>query len=354
MKLKLFIATCLLISVSLHAQDAAQFVKEGIALHDQGAYAQAIEKYNEALKLNPTYWNAYYEIAYSYNALKEYEKAIASADLAIKYCEEKDRLYPYMIKGSALDDMGNTPESVKFYKQALKEFPDNYLLLYNYALSCTRLGDIPEAEKSLVKGLQNNLSHASSHLLLANIKLDQNQKVFSAMGLYFFLMLESKSGRSNAEVLKLKKLMYGSSDSKEGNKNIVISMPDGKADTKTGAAELMFSLLGFASDEIDRTVTGSEGRTEQQKFVDDTKKLFSTLKELSQNSKESKKKKSKAAGENFWWGNYVPFYAALNDAGHTEAFCYHIMQSNESEEISVWIEQNKEKVEFFYLWLEGK
>lgn len=341
-----------LISVSLFAQSVESLVKEGIAYHDQGEFNKAIEKYKEALLISPVSWSVHYELAYSYHALKEYDNAIASADQAIKYSNGQDKLYPYIIKGSALDDMGKTGESVKFYKMALQEFPEEYLLLYNYAVSCSRSGNLSNAEAALLKGLSFNSTHPSSHLQLAMIKLDHNQKVFGALGMYFFLMIENNTERSKVQVRRLKELMYGSKE-QVNSKTILLTMPNDN-DAQTASAELFFSILGMASNEIDKTTSGDSVRSEQRKFVDDTGKLFTTLKELSEKRRPPSGKKKKVGRENFWWDFYVPFFSALHDSGHTEAFCYHIMQSSGDAEVLDWLNLNKEKLEFFYLWVNRK
>ena len=52
-----------------------ELIQEGVALHDEGKYEQAIEKYQEALKLNPSCVQATYEISLSYLAMQDFENA---------------------------------------------------------------------------------------------------------------------------------------------------------------------------------------------------------------------------------------------------------------------------------------
>ncbi len=58
----------LTVSFSAVAQDKSEvpdLVKQGIQLNDQGNYSGAIEKYNEALKLDPVNVQASYEMGFS-------------------------------------------------------------------------------------------------------------------------------------------------------------------------------------------------------------------------------------------------------------------------------------------------
>jgi len=233
----------------------------------------------------------------------------------------------------------------------LREFPDHYLLLFNYAISASRLGNLEEAEKALIKALDNNPNHPGSHLHLAKINLDKNQKSKAALGLFFFLMLENTSQRSEENAPVLKQLFYGQGQKKDSTRVITITLPDSKKDSEWGSAELFFSFLGLASAEIDKTLKGKNTvRTEQQRFVSDSEKFFKTMDELRESKKKPKKKKSTETSD-IWWDMYVPFFSEVVKNGHTEAFCYHVMASSEEQEIHNWLETNNEKLEYFYLWV---
>jgi putative transport protein len=74
---KLILLISLLVTIStvgLHSQtnNAQELIEEGVSLHDEGEYEEAIERYNEALELDSTLINAVYEMSLSYLALKEF------------------------------------------------------------------------------------------------------------------------------------------------------------------------------------------------------------------------------------------------------------------------------------------
>jgi len=76
MKLTLTILTTIMLTVATYGQtnNVQTLIDEGVALHDQGQYQQAIDKYKEALKLDSNSVTAIYEMAFSYFSLKDYDE----------------------------------------------------------------------------------------------------------------------------------------------------------------------------------------------------------------------------------------------------------------------------------------
>src|SRR5690606_10583198 len=115
------------------------------ALHDAHKYEEAIAKYQEAFAMDSTSSLVHYEMALTYYHMKQFEKTIFHAKVVI---DQKDdlALSGIIVMGSALDDIGRTKESVALYKEALEKYPNEYLLLFNYAISNLRLNQTDEAE----------------------------------------------------------------------------------------------------------------------------------------------------------------------------------------------------------------
>ncbi len=351
----------ILSSLSGYSQNADSLYNEGIKLHDRGEYQKAIEKYQQALVLIPNSANLYYEIAFSYQLLKDYQNALSYADKAIEYSKGDTRRLAAIVKGSALDDMGKPDESVDFYSSILKDYPQDYLLLYNYGISCVHAGKREEAKDALISAIKSNPSHPGSNLQLAYWKKDEGEKVRAMLGIYFFLLVENKSVRAKEAFINLNNWINGEQKNEGNSKAITINWsPQTKKDDQMGAAELFVSLLGVTSDEIDKIKTSqgdSLAQSPKQKFIGRTEKFFSMMGELSEQRKPSRKKKNKKNADimnDLWWDFYVPFFNDLNKSGHTEAFCYHIMLASKNPQIEAWIRDHKDKMELFYLWIENK
>src|SRR5690554_4710826 len=121
-------------SIQIIAQSSVEdFVTEGIQYHDKGDYDKAIETYKKALEINPESTLTNYEIALSYFKKGDFKKAIEHSDVVLN--QNKDHMIQaYMAKGSALDMLGKTKESIKLFKKAIKKTGGHYLLYYNLGL----------------------------------------------------------------------------------------------------------------------------------------------------------------------------------------------------------------------------
>lgn len=332
------LASAILCMGSLHAQtnDHDHYVDEGIKLYDKGDYKGAIEQYTKALGEDKKSAIANYEIASTYFALKEYDKAIDHSERVIsagkKYVDQA-----YIIKGSALDMSGKGKEALKVYKKAVKEYPDNHLLYFNLALTAYKIQEYKDAEEALQKGLVIKPTHASSHMLLGFLMSDQGKRIKSMLALYNFLLLEPTGSRAgNALKLLDQQLKKGVSKTSGNSINITLSPSDDKGDAEWQAAELMISLL-----EASKTIEKNEGKTEEQLFADNAKSLFTTLGEL--------KKESKG----FWWNYYVDFFDDMAKKEQVEAFSYYITQGREDKVISAWLSANKDKTDALARWYKG-
>lgn len=363
MKTVLSLILCFVFAVTT-AQDARTLIQEGIKLHDAGEFDKAIEKYLEALKVEPQNASAYYEAAFSYHLKKDYENATKMADKALELGTDDVKLGAILVKAAVLDDTGNSKDAAKVYEHALKLFPKHYLLWFNYGVTLARLDRGEKAEEAYINALTYRFNHPGSHLQLANLKREQGIKAPAALAYYFFLLVESNTARSKEAANKLLTMIYGDpADSTKNNKTIIINAgsfgPRGNPSI-LGSAELFFGLMGSVSDELDKA-TGTK-TTQQQRFVSDTYKFFGVLSELTENqraaseksSKKKKKKKDNGDDTNFYLQQYVPFFVALRDAGHNEAFCYYIMKSTGDPEIQDWLVANQPKIDQFFAWLEKR
>jgi tetratricopeptide (TPR) repeat protein len=166
MKKQILILGLILISTLIYSQtDIDSLVQIGIKYHDNGQYDKAIETYKTALEIEPNSALINYEIAMTYMYAKDYKNAVKHSDKVIE-TNDKFLLQAYITKGSCLDYLGKTKESIKLYEKGIKEFGDHYLLYYNLGYTYYNLKEYDKAEEALINAINTKSDHASSHLLL--------------------------------------------------------------------------------------------------------------------------------------------------------------------------------------------
>lgn len=324
--LLLFLTPLLLLAQN----ELEDLVREGVALHDEGKFDEAVAKYKEALKIDKKSSLVNYELGFTYFNQKEYEKALKPLNRVVKN-NDKYLKEAYVSLGSCLDLLGKPIEAIKVYEKAIKQFSGNYLLHYNLALTQFNNNDQDGAEKNIIEALTANPSHPTSNYLLGIINANKNKRVKSLLALHFFLLLEPNSNRSPDALAMIKNLMTGGV-SKKDEKNIQINLGDLGAEDDFSAANLMLSLL-TAGNMTDENV----GKTSQQLFYENTESFFGVI------------GKNEEGKTEIWYDLYVNFFANLMDSGNMEAYCYYISQSNGAEE-KKWMEDNEEKMGQFFKW----
>ncbi|WP_203292495.1 tetratricopeptide repeat protein [Luteirhabdus pelagi] len=331
----------LIVFIFLSHQNIAQsnistLIEEGIGYHDKGEYDKAIKTYKNALKLDPKATIVHYEIALSYFKKGDFKKAIKHSDMVL----EKNRDYmleAYMMKGSALDMIGKTQESILLFEKAIETMKPSYLLYYNLALNYYKINDLENAEANVLMAIEINSNHSSSHLMLANIHHQKKNTVQSLLATHYFLFLEPNTSRSK-EAYRMLKENFGGNVSKDPEKpnSINISLTP-NSDRQFGAAEMMISML-----EASRHLEKNEGKSDDELFVENTASFFNLMDEL-------KKRKS----QGIWWTFYTPFFHDLTESDHFNTYCKYITQSS-NEASQEWLLANEEKLIAFDEWLRNQ
>ncbi len=311
------------------------YVESGIELHNQGHYKEAIAMYKRALEIEPKSSLVNYEISFSYFELGEYEKAIEYSDKVLKNKAEH-MIYAYITKGSSLDLLGKTKESIKLFEKAIKTQENHYLLYYNLALNYYKINELKKAEENVIKAIEANNSHSSSHLMLAHIHNEQGNTVQTLLASYFFLFLEPNSSRSAATYELLHQTFGKNVTVDEDKPNTINISLSPKSDSEFSSVELMVAML-TASKSLEK----NEGKTNEELFVQNTESFFKVLGELKKDS-----------NKNIWWEFYTTFFYKLAKSNHLETFCNYISQSG-NKNAEKWLDENNDKLAELDNWLKN-
>lgn len=329
----------LLLTISCFGQNKIDSLLQiGMQYHDNGEYNKAIDIYKQALKITPKSTLVNYEISLSYLYAGDNKNAIKHSDFVLK--QNKDYLLPaYITKGSALDNLGKTEQSIKLFNEALKNNGDNYLLYYNIGIDYSKINDTKNAENAFIKAIQNNSSHNSSHYALALLESQNNNRVQSLLSLYYFLMLEPSSKRSETAYTLLKRQLGGNIQKDHDNPmNINVFLNPKNIESEFGPADTMIAML-----EATNMLEENKNKTPEELFIDNTKSFFKVLGELFENDPKEK--------DNLWWKFYVPLFYKLAKSEYMDVFCYYISISS-NDKANKWLDTNNEKLKAFAKWLQ--
>src|ERR1700748_633400 len=159
----LFIVAISSISLSALAQDngsVPDLIKQGVQLNDQGNYAGAIEKYNEALKTDPDNAQANYEMGFSLFASGKADEAISYVEKTIKVSNNISlTASSYDLLGSIYDQLKKSDKAIEAYKKGIAINPKYQRLYYNLGITQFKNKQFAEAEASAIEAIKLDPKH---------------------------------------------------------------------------------------------------------------------------------------------------------------------------------------------------
>jgi tetratricopeptide (TPR) repeat protein len=316
-------------TVIAQSSEFERLIQKGIEFHDNRDYPNAINAYQQALKLEPRSLLAFYEIAFSYFEMKDYRNAVNFSKKVIK-ANKDHMLHAYIIYGSSLDMMGKAKQSIKVFEKAGKEY-DHYLIHYNLAVTCMNAGFHDKAYDAAIRAIKNRPQHPGSHLLLSKVAAAKNQRTQSALALYYFLMIEPGSERAKVEYPRLVRYLSDGVERKD-DKNISIYL-NLQSDDPFSPVETTLSI--FKSTFM---LENKPKVSEMDRYQQLTSRLFSSAMDFKKDNK------------GFFWEFYVPFFGTMDKEKMTEAFFYHISLS-QGDEVVQWLKKNEDAYTKMINWV---
>jgi tetratricopeptide (TPR) repeat protein len=143
---------------------ATAFDNRGVAYKLKGQYDQALQDYEQAMRLNPNNANAYNNRGIIYRIKGEYDRAIADYDEAI-WLKNGDFPAAYYNRALAYADKGEYEQSLTDFDVVMRFDPKNALALYARGLTLLKKGDTVagKAEISAAKEINPNIAGQFDH-----------------------------------------------------------------------------------------------------------------------------------------------------------------------------------------------
>ena len=132
--------------------------KKGVNYMSNDKLSDAIRSFELALRLDPSYVEAWIKKGYAHFHLRDYSFAISSYDMALNI--DPDNHEAWNLKGLAYYKMNNYTKAIECCTKALDSNPSDGLVWYNYACYLTLDGKIDNGMEALKRAIEIDISHA--------------------------------------------------------------------------------------------------------------------------------------------------------------------------------------------------
>ncbi len=316
--MSLLIATAALAAEEGTARDAT--IRRAIELHDSGSYDAAIRVYQSLLEEDPDDGMVLYEIAMSYEALKDYENCIAHAKRSSRI---KSAAQPqaFAMLANCHDDSGHVDEALKAFEKGIRLFPKDVMLNFNYAVTLLRQQEPRKARDALRVAIAEAPAYPSPYKLYASM-LDQQGNTAAAVLMYLrFIMAEPSSDRAIDAAARVLESFQGALSEEGGDKQITITMPNSDAiDTEGVGFESLNVALGIAG-----AVPAKSDNGEQLEPADRIAVAMKVFITVAAETADRKLKKS------FVWKTAADPLLELNQREVLDTFLYHVAALGRTE-----------------------
>jgi tetratricopeptide (TPR) repeat protein len=328
---KLFLILALMLAgANASAQsndDPKALLKRGIALNDSGKYDEAIAKYNQAIKVDPNYQDAYYETAYTFFSTGKEKEAIPYLEKLISLNSSSAQAYDML--GSIYDDMKQPDKAMEYYKLGIKADPNYQRLHFNLAIAYYRQGKYPESEQSAIEAIKIDPKHASSQRVYAMTTYKQGKRGLSLLAWCSFLMIEPQTKRSPEAFAYIKSILsYGITKKDEKNVNITVS--------STGSpSNMMMPISIIAATENKKGLSA----------IDSIQLQLTSLFQIARMITDDKKQQTFAVNY------YADYFQKLATSGNMPAFTRYISLSINKDENLQWFKAHDKELSGLDKWI---
>lgn len=337
----------------LYGQNASaeELISEGVELHDEGLFKEAIEKYNEALKLDPKSIHATYELSLSYLALQDYQNASKYSTEVINAKDKQLSTGAYAVKSEALAGMDKVEEAIALLQEGLIKNGDEYLLHFNLALNYYKKGNSETTLQHVKKAIDLDKSHSGAFLLNAYALNDNGLWVQSILSFQMFLLLEPDSKRSKSAFEEMLNTMRVKTAEEPVQRSFIQQqMTRNRPDIAPTPDKIPPLTIeeGLNRNFVYHAITTTLDSLKNSPGEKDDFTLFKTV------NKEIMKvliRESKGAKEGVLWTFYVPFFSHIAESEYYDTFCRYISVSYFPESLEWW-QQNPGDAVNFVIWFE--
>ena len=146
-------------ALNLNSDSYQLYYNAGFILLLQGSYKEALNVFDNAISLQPTFYRSYLWKGAALDGLKRYEEAIISYTKAMEEAKkdnQKQDSFLYFQRALAYKNQGKYPEAIADYTQAIKINPNDALAYNNRGLAYQNQEKYPEAIADYTQAIKLN------------------------------------------------------------------------------------------------------------------------------------------------------------------------------------------------------
>ncbi len=171
-------AVCFPQSGGSSSRGALDFYQAGKAAQDEGDWYSAAEQYQEALRLNPSFFDAHFSLAQCFYELDEYERALSCVlEAEALRANSADVL---ALHGFILIGLRQLSEAEAVFTQILRQWPNNIDARFGLGELDAAAGRISSAENRYMEALHRSPQNRKALLSLAMICQEEGKTVAAA------------------------------------------------------------------------------------------------------------------------------------------------------------------------------
>jgi tetratricopeptide (TPR) repeat protein len=291
------ILTALLLIAGVHKtfaqsnDDARALIKEGVKLNDEKKYAEAIEKYHQALKIDTGSLYADYQLANSLFLLGKELEGI-----------------PYLEKIIKTDN--------KFNSAAYDLLGLIYFKNKQYA----------EAEKNAIEALKLDPKQAGTQRMYALVSFHQNKRAQALLGFCSFILLEPATARSSEAYGNIQHILQG-------------------GPLKPEPGEMAQHAVDANTNALNQAITQAVADFGKRRYASAGDLLAAELKAIFINIGQLSEKQS---GNDFFRTHFASNFYRLAQSPNMPAFAR--LMSSRTPESAKWIKDNQQQMADLDFW----
>lgn len=133
---------------------AVAYKNRGLSFYEMGQFGKAIEDYNSAIDLDPSYLHAYNNRGLAFSRVGQFDRAIADYDKAIALNSAHYEVY--VNRGLAFDETGQLDKAIADYDKAITLNPSDYYVFNFRGIAFDKVGQLDKAIADYNKAVELN------------------------------------------------------------------------------------------------------------------------------------------------------------------------------------------------------